>query len=112
MLEPDGALVIRLVLRALAYFLLAAAFAVGVVDTTRSVERETLVLTPFERTAALLPAPQPDVLEAALKPYVPGLLWDFVFLAPLRLPAVLVLAAIAVMLFRLSRPRKRRFETI
>lgn len=110
-LEPAGALVIRLVLRVLAYVLLAAAVAVGTVDARRSVERQTIILTPLEQTAALLPGMQPGAFEAIPRGHVPAILWDPIFLGLVRLPAVLILATIAVILFRLSRPRKRRFET-
>ncbi len=104
---------ILLVLRLLAYVLLAAAFAIGIIDATTSMEREALVLTPFEQTAALLLPTQPGAFEAYLKDHVPGVLWDPVLLGLLRLPAVLIFAAIAGILFRLARqrPPKIGFET-
>jgi len=97
----------------LAYLLLAAAFTIGVVDATTSFEREALVLTRFEQTAALLNPTQPGAFVAYLKDHVPGLLWDPVLLELLRLPAVLVLTMIAAILFGLTRqrPRKIGFET-
>jgi hypothetical protein len=104
--------VIRFVLGSLAYFLLAAAFAIGIVDATTSIEREALLLTPFAQMAILLHPTQPGAFEAYLKDHVPGLLWDPVLLELLRLPAVLVLALTALILFRLARqrPRKIGFE--
>jgi len=103
------ALVIRLALRALAYFLLAAAFATAVIDTTRSIENAKLVLIPFEQ-AAQAASPQLGALESLVKDHFPGFLWDPVSLTLLRLPASLVLAAIAVILFRLARQRRQKLE--
>jgi len=105
--------VIRLVLRLLATFLLAGAVAVGVIDATSSFERETLVLTPFEQAVGVLMPSQPGGLEAFVKGHGPGLLWDPVSLTLLRLPAILVLATLAAILFRLARrrPRKPGFAT-
>jgi hypothetical protein len=104
------ALVIRLVPRGLAYLLLAAALATAVIDTTRSIENAKLVLISFEQAAAAAAAAQLGAFETLVKERLPEFLWDPVSLALLRLPASLVLAAVAVILFRLARPRRRKLE--
>jgi len=100
--------VIGLALRAIAYLLLAAAFAIAVIDATRSIEGEKLVLTPLDRAPTLLLATKPGVFEIFVKDHVPGFLWDPFSVTLLGLPAALVLATIAGILFRLARQRRRR----
>lgn len=101
-------LVIRLVLRFFAYFLLAAAFAMAVTDATRSFDAEKLVVTPCARAAAALLSMPPGALETLVKEHIPKFLWDPVSLTLFGLPAALVLAAIAIILFRLARQRPQR----
>lgn len=104
---------IRLVLRFFAYLLLAATFAIAVIDATRWIESETLVLTPFTQAPALLLSTKPGAFETAVKDHIAGFLWDPAFLVLLHLPASLVLTAIAVILFRLARQRRQKigFQT-
>jgi hypothetical protein len=102
--------VIRLMLRAIANLLLAAAVATAVIDAYRSLERAKLVLTPFAQAPTLLLAMQPGSFESFIKTHVPGFLWNPVAVTLLGLPAFLVLAAMAAALFRLARRRRRRLE--
>jgi hypothetical protein len=94
-------------LRSLAYLLLAAGFAVLVIDATRFIASDKLVLTPLEQAGVVLGSMTPGTFETFVKDHVPGLWWDPVCLWLLRLPAFLVLAAIALALFRLARRRPR-----
>jgi ABC-type antimicrobial peptide transport system permease subunit len=105
--------VIRLVLGLLGNLLLAAAFATAVIDGKRSVEADALVVTSFAEAAGAVTGMTAGAFEAVVKGRVPGFLWDPLALTLLRLPAVLVVATIALILFRLSRLRaqKLRFET-
>lgn len=94
-------------LRVFAYLLLAAAFAVLVIDATRFIESDKLVLTPLAQAGVVLVSMTPGAIESFVEVHVPAFLWDPVCLWVLRLPAFLVLAAIALALFRLARPRPR-----
>jgi hypothetical protein len=97
----------RLMLRFFAYLLLAAGFAVLVIDATRFIESDKLVLTPLDQAGVVLVSMKPVAFETFVKDHVPEFLWDPVCLWVLRLPAFLVLAAIALVLFRLARQRPR-----
>jgi TRAP-type C4-dicarboxylate transport system permease small subunit len=106
-LEPSGGRVTRLLLRCLAYLLLATSFGIFAIDATRFVETNEFVSTPVARVGIVVAADQPDVVEAFVKGHIPYFLWDPFGRVVLALPAVLVLCAFALLLFQLSRPRRR-----
>jgi hypothetical protein len=105
--------VIRLATSLVAYFLLAAAVAIGIIDGSKSVARDALVLTRFGEAPTVLLSTPPGAFAAVVKRHVPEFLWDPVCVLVLGLPAVLVLATSALVLLRLARrrPRKPGFAT-
>jgi hypothetical protein len=98
---------LRLLTRTTAFLLLATAFVMAVVDATRSIADQQVALTPLGQTLFSLFPRQFPVLEPAVTRHVHPFLWDPVLLNVLLLPTALVAAALALMLFWLTRTRAR-----
>lgn len=98
---------IRFVVRLVALFALAAGFAVLVIDGTRSIAANQIVMTPFGETFATFFPKQ----FAALQPMATALdplLWDPLLRTFFRLPTWLVLTVFGTILFWLARrPRPK-----
>ena len=100
---------LRLALRLVGWVLLAGAFAAAVIDGARSLADQQLELTSLGRAlAATIPSKfallQPFVVKRA------PLLWDPVLINLLYAPTALVLAALALALFYLTRRRVESLE--
>ncbi len=99
--------VIRFVFRVLATLLLAAAVVLAVVDATRSIAADAIVTTSL---AEAWVQAAPDLLGGAVSaigegglPFVDGL-----FDSLLAVPAVVILAILALLFYRMGRTPTRR----
>jgi hypothetical protein len=96
---------IRFVLRVVALFALATGFAVLVIDGTRSIAANRILMTAFGDTCTTLLPKQFSLLQPATQRLNP-LLWDPVLKDFFSLPTWAVLAVSGTILFWLARPRR------
>jgi hypothetical protein len=99
---------IRFLLRLASLLLLAAAFASAVIDGTRSIAGGAPSWTAFGDACARLFPHKFPAAQAALQARAPTWLWDPAIVDLLRLPTWIVLAAIGLILLRISKKRRPR----
>ena len=100
--HPTRIIMLRFLARIAGFIVLAAGFAAMVIDGTRSIAGQTIVLTPFgDLFRAKLP-----VIQQAIVQNVHPLLWDPIATALLRLPIWSVLALGGGALIWLARRRR------
>jgi hypothetical protein len=95
-------IMLRFFARIAGFLILAAGFAAMVIDGTRSIAGQTLVLTPF---GDLFRAKLPLIQQAIVQNLHP-LLWDPIATALLRLPVWGVLALAGGLLIWMARRRR------
>lgn len=98
---------LRLLFRLLAMLALAVAVIMAVLDATRTIAAEQLVLTPL---ATSWMAVWPDTLEATrdfAQNRIHPLLWDPVLVRIVSLPGFVVFAALAFLLHAIGRKPRR-----
>ena len=98
---------LRLLFRLLAMLALAVAVIMAVLDATRTIAAEQLVLTPL---ATSWMAVSPDTLETArsfVQSRMHPLFWDPVLVRILDLPGFVVFAALAFLFYAIGKPRRR-----
>lgn len=98
---------IRLLLRIVATVSLAAAVILAVVDATRSLAQDALVMTPLRVTWEAMSPSTLSGLQRNLSGAMDAL-WDPVAVSILALPGFVVFAAIALVFFILGRQPRRR----
>jgi hypothetical protein len=99
---------IRALFRLLAMFSLAVAVIMAVLDATRTVAAQTLVMTPL---VSSWQSNWPDGLasfQSFVEGRVAGFLWDPVITAILSLPGFAIFALIAFLLYAIGRKPERR----
>jgi len=96
---------IRFVVRIVALAALAGAFAALVVDGTRSIAANALLLTSFGSTFVALFPKQFALIEPTVEKHIHPLLWDPVLVHVFLLPTWVVLAVFALILMWLARGR-------
>ena len=94
----------RLLFRFIGLFVLALAFVALVIDGTRSVAASHIDILPLGRACTLLAPDTFQKLHNAIETNLP-LLWDPVLVTILLLPSWLVLGAIGIVLFAVTRRR-------
>jgi hypothetical protein len=98
---------IRLILRAVGLVLFAAGFAALVIDGTRSIAGNRVLLTLFGQTVQwMIPAKFP-LLQSIVERDLHPLLWDPVLVFVFKLPTSLVLGFCGLVLLLLARKRTR-----
>jgi hypothetical protein len=97
---------IRFLLRALGLLSLAGAFIALVLDGTKSIAGNKIVVTPLGQTWSDLHSTSLQLLEAGVTRRVAEWLWDPVLLSILTSPTWLVLGILGVVLLLLGRKRK------
>ena len=95
---------VRLFFRFVGLLLLAGAFVALVVDGTRSVAAGTVAIVPFGRTSSAMFPDAFAKLHQAVQTHLP-VLWDPVLVTLFLLPTWLVLGALGMMIFGLTRRR-------
>lgn len=96
---------LRFLLRALGFVILACAFAGLIVDGTRSVAANAVTVTPLgEALAALLPT-KFSALQAAAQRISPYL-WDPILATLMLLPTWAVAGALGALVLLASRPKR------
>src|SRR5688500_6920599 len=99
---------LRLLFRLLAMLALAVAVIMAVLDATRTVAAEQLVLTTLAESWMTV---SPDTLETArgfVQDRMHPLFWDPVVVQLLGLPGFLVFGALALLLYAIGRRPQRR----
>lgn len=97
----------RFVSRIAGFCLLAAAVVALVIDGTRSIAAEEILLTPLGTTAFWLFPSKFPILQPAIERHVHPWLWDPVLVDLFLLPTALVLGVLGVVIFGLSLRRER-----
>jgi hypothetical protein len=98
---------IRLIVRLIGLVLLAAGFAALIIDGTRSIAGNRLLMTPFSQTVQWVIPTKFPLLQAIVVRDLHPLLWDPVLVSILKLPTSLVLGATGLALLVLARKRAR-----
>lgn len=99
---------IRFIFRVLATFSLALAVIMSVLDATRSIAADQIVLTPLSESWR---AVSPDSYDAAVAAVSEGLFpyaWDPVALTLLSAPGFVVFLALALVFYMIGRKPERR----
>jgi hypothetical protein len=99
---------LRLLFRLLAMLALAVAVIMAVLDATRTIAAEQLVLTPLAISWTTV---SPDTLEATrsfVQNRMHTLFWDPVLVGILDLPGFIVFAAVAFLFYAIGRKPRRR----
>ncbi len=99
---------LRLLFRLLATLALAVAVIMAVLDATRTIAAEQLVLTPLATSWMTI---SPDTLDAArsfVQDRMHTLFWDPVLVSVLSLPGFVVFAALAFLFHAIGRRPRRR----
>ena|SRR5918995_1058213 len=99
---------LRLLFRLLAMLALAVAVIMAVLDATRTIAAEQLVLTPLATSWTTV---SPDTLDAArsfVQSRMHPLFWDPVMVRILDLPGFVVFAALALLFHAIGRRPRRR----
>jgi hypothetical protein len=97
---------IRFLLRALGLLLLAGGFIALVLDGTKSIAGNAIVMTPLGKTWTDIHSTSLQLLEAGVTRHVAEWLWDPVLLGILTSPTWLVLSILGAVLLLLGRKRK------
>jgi hypothetical protein len=101
-------LMVRSTLRFFGLFLLAAAFAVLMIDATRSIASKSLIVMELGQTASSLAPAKLASLQDAVKNHAHPFVYDPILVDFLRLPTFLFIAALGALFFRLARePRPK-----
>ena len=102
---------IRTLLRLLAMIALAIAVIMAVLDATRSIAAETLVMTPLASSWGALAPSSLAGFETMVRTNLPGFFWDPVAVGLIALPGFIFFAGLALVLSIVShRPvRRERF---
>jgi hypothetical protein len=98
---------IRLILRLIGLVLLAAGFAALVIDGTRSIAGNRLLLMAFSQTLEWLIPTKFPLLQSIVERDLHPLLWDPVLVFIFKLPTSLVLGVCGLVLLVLARKRTR-----
>jgi hypothetical protein len=97
---------VRFLFRLIGFLLLAVAFIALVLDGTKSIASNKLVMTPLGRTWTDIHSTSLQLLEAGVTRHVAEWLWNPVLLNILLSPTWLVLAVLGVVLLLLGRRKK------
>ena len=97
---------IRFLFRFLGLWILAAAFLSLVIDGTKSIAANSLVITPLGKTWADIHSPSLQTLQPAVERHVAPWLWNPVLLNILTTPTWLVLGILGAILIVLGRRKK------
>lgn len=99
---------IRALIRLMSMVALAVAVIMAVLDATRSIAADAVVMTPLGASWAALAPSSLDRLELLATESLPALLWDPVAVGLLRLPGFAVFAVLALLLALAGRRPNQR----
>jgi hypothetical protein len=97
---------LRVIFRFVGLMLLAAGFAAVVIDGTRSIASNALVLTSFGDTAARLAPARMALLQAAIEKKFGHWAWDPATTTLLAAPTWLIVGGLGALLFLATRRRR------
>ena len=96
---------LRVLTRFLGLLLLAAAFAALVIDGTKSIASETLVVTPLAQIAAQVAPAKFPLLQGAIESRFGHFAWKPITTTLLALPGWLIAGALGGLIFAATRRR-------
>jgi hypothetical protein len=99
---------IRFVFRILATFSLAVAVVMAVLDATRSIASDAIVLTPLWESWQTVSPASYGAAEAAVSEVLVPYVWDPVILTLLSAPGFAVFGVLALLLYMIGRRPERR----
>ncbi|WP_394888875.1 hypothetical protein ACG873_27415 [Mesorhizobium sp. AaZ16] len=99
---------VRLLFRLLAMIALAVAVIMAVLDATRTIAAEQLVLTPLNTSWMTMSPDTLDAVRVFVQDRIHPLIWDPVAVLVLGLPGFVVFGAIAFLLYAIGRRPQRR----
>ncbi|MCO5060225.1 MAG: hypothetical protein M9905_20590 [Rhizobiaceae bacterium] len=100
---------IRFIFRLLATLALAIAVIMAVLDATRSIAADALVLTPLGTSWYLVSPETLNLAQALTQRYLLPQIWDPVMIYILNLPGFVVFAVLALLFYAIGRkPASRR----
>jgi hypothetical protein len=94
---------IRALFRLLSMIALAVAVIMAVLDATRSIAAETLVLTPLASSWASVSPSTLESLRQSMTQSLPPILWDPIMKTLLAQPGFVIFAALALLLAMIGR---------
>jgi hypothetical protein len=97
---------VRFLFRLIGFLLLAVGFIALVLDGTKSIASNKIVMTPLGQTWTDIHSTSLQLLEAAVTRHVAEWLWNPVLLNILTSPTWLVLAVLGFVLLLLGRKKK------
>ncbi len=99
---------IRFIFRVLATVSLAIAVIMSVLDATRSIAADALVLTPLSESWRAVSSGTYEAAEAAVSEVIAPYAWDPVVLTLLSAPGFAVFLVLALLFYMIGRRRERR----
>ena len=94
------------IIRFLGFWLLAAAVVVIVIDGTKTIAAQGLVITPFAQTWLQLHTGSLSALQAWMERSLNPLVWNPGVTTLLRLPSIVVFSLLALVFLWIGRPRR------
>ncbi len=99
---------IRFIFRVLATFSLAVAVIMAVLDATRSIAADMIVITPLSESWRAVSPQTYDAAEAAVGEVLAPYMWDPVTLTLLSAPGFAVFLVLALIFYTIGRRPERR----
>lgn len=106
---------IRFIFRVLSTIALAVAVIMAVIDATRSVAANRLVVTPLLKSWSDAAPATMELSRTAIEGHAPAFVWDTLIMSILSLPGFVVFSILAFLLYAIGhRPRRRtqRFQGV
>ena len=97
---------LRLLFRLIGLLLLATSFAAAIIDGTKSIAADGLVLTSIGEAAQTLFPARFALLQPAIEKSLWPFVWDPVLVTFMMLPAWLLLGALGIALIVITRPAR------
>ncbi|WP_367716425.1 hypothetical protein AB2N04_19505 [Nitratireductor sp. GISD-1A_MAKvit] len=97
----------RVIFRALAFFSLAVAVIMAVIDATRSIAASALTFTPLRESWSSVSPETLNQFQMLIQQHTLPMLWDPVLVSVLNMPGWAVFAALAVLFLALGHRRRR-----
>ena len=102
----------RFLFRLLALITLAIAVIAAVIDASRSLSAQTLVLTSLSNGWATVAPEWLSATQAFVQARLPSFVWDPVFVFLLAMPTVAVMVVLAALFYAIGAKREKPFGEI
>ena len=102
----------RLLLRLLAFIFLSIAVIAAVVDTSRSLSANALILSPLAASWAAFSPQSLNAVQTFMQSSLPAFVFDPVFVFLLAMPAAAVFGVLAALFYAAGAKREKPFGEI